>query len=235
VKTSRTCALALASLAAAFGVGTGCASKSSGTATLASSDPAFEGADAVDAVDQFIAAHPVDTSQPNWKTRVSRPPAVAFPEGRSYEWILTTSEGMIRIRLLPEAAPHHVASTIYLTRLGFYDGLTFHRVIPGFMAQGGDPLGNGTGGPGYRYSGEISKKLKHDKKGIVSMANSGPRSDGSQFFITFKEAQQLDGKHTIFGEVIEGTGTLRTIEQLGTKEGPPRKKIEILRSEIRVR
>jgi cyclophilin family peptidyl-prolyl cis-trans isomerase len=107
----------------------------------------------------------------------------------------------------------HVSSTIYLSRLGFYDGITFHRVIPGFMAQGGDPLGNGRGGPGYKYAGEFDKRVKHDRPGLLSMANAGPGTDGSQFFLTFVPTPHLNGKHTIFGEVVEGMETVKEIER----------------------
>jgi cyclophilin family peptidyl-prolyl cis-trans isomerase len=101
-----------------------------------------------------------------------------MPSARHYQ-------GPIDVKLLPDVTPMHASSTIYLTRLGYYDGLAFHRVIPGFMAQGGCPLGTGTGGPGYEYDGEFSPTVKHDKPGILSMANRGPGTDGSQFFLTF--------------------------------------------------
>jgi len=127
-----------------------------------------------------------------------------------------------------------VASTIYLTRLGFYDGLGFHRIIPDFMAQGGDPLGTGTGSPGFRYAGEFHKKALHDERGIVSMANAGPRTDGSQFFILFKENESLEGKHTVFGMVVEGWGPLRSREMLGTKDGEPARSVTIERAVIAV-
>jgi peptidyl-prolyl cis-trans isomerase B (cyclophilin B) len=193
----------------------------------------FAGVDATVSIDEFIAAHPVDKNNPAWKTRVPRPPTVQFDPAKTYYWSLSTSEGFIKIKLRPDFAPRHVASTIYLTRLGFYDDLTFHRIIPGFMAQGGDPLGTGAGGPGFRYAGEFkSKKAKHDERGIVSMANAGPRTDGSQFFILFKENEALDGKHTVFGEVLEGKGTLRTMEALGSKSGKPRRPVTIRRAVI---
>ena len=160
---------------------------------------------------------------------------VPFPRDRIYSWMLFTNLGLMRVELMPETAPQHVGATIYLTRLGFYDGLSFHRVIPKFMAQGGDPTGTGKGGPGFRYGGEFPRRNAptHDERGVVSMANAGPRSDGSQFFILFDEAHHLDGKHTIFGRLVEGLGTLRLIEQLGTEKGTPSEPVVIERAEIR--
>jgi peptidyl-prolyl cis-trans isomerase B (cyclophilin B) len=113
----------------------------------------------------------------------------------------------------------HVSSTIYLARLGFYDGVIFHRVITGFMAQGGDPLGQGIGGPGYDYDGEYSDSARHDRPGLLSMANAGPGTDGSQFFITFVPTPHLDDKHTIFGEVVEGMETVQQLEKGGSSSG----------------
>jgi len=194
--------------------------------------PVWGGADPIVVIDEFIAARAIDKSNPDWKTNVPRPPRLRFDPTRSYYWFLTTSEGLVKIELYPEPSPYHVSNVVYLTRLGFYDGLTFHRVIPRFMAQGGDPLGNGTGDPGYRLGGEFDEDLTHDAAGIVSTANSGPRTDGSQFFILFKEQPGLDGKHTIFGKVVEGKGTMNMIELQGSKDGTPRKQIEIRRAEI---
>ena len=187
---------------------------------------------ALEAIDSFIDEHPVDRTRADWKTRVPHPPFVHFGPSPRYYWLLHTNAGLLKIELFPEYAPHHVSSTIYLTRLGFYDGLDFHRIVPGFMAQGGDPLGDGSGSPGFRYAGEFHKKAKHDDRGVVSTANAGPRTDGSQFFILFKKQPDLDGKHTVFGRVVEGLGTLRSIERAGTKEGKPRLKVIIERAEI---
>jgi cyclophilin family peptidyl-prolyl cis-trans isomerase len=129
----------------------------------------------------------------------------------------------------------HVSSTIYLTRLGFYDGSSFHRVITGFMAQGGDPLGNGTGGPGYQYGGEFSPSVKHDKGGLLSMANAGPGTDGSQFFLTFVPTPWLDGRHTIFGEVVSGQETLKALEKGGTQQGRPTESLQLTKATIVVK
>jgi cyclophilin family peptidyl-prolyl cis-trans isomerase len=128
----------------------------------------------------------------------------------------------------------HVSSTIYLTRLGFYDELAFHRVIPGFMAQGGCPVGRGTGGPGYEYDGEFDPKVKHDRPNLLSMANRGPGTDGSQFFITFVPTPHLNGKHTIFGEVMAGAKTVRELEKRGSNSGQPTEPLKINKASISV-
>ena len=142
--------------------------------------------------------------------------------------------GDIEIRLMPEVAPKHVTSTVYLTTLGFYDDIVFHRVIPGFMAQGGDPTGTGTSGPGYQYDGEFSPDVRHDRPGLLSMANAGAGTDGSQFFLTFVETPWLDDKHTIFGEVTEGLDSLKAMEQKGSRGGETTERIELRSAKIAV-
>ena len=117
---------------------------------------------------------------------------------------MQTSQGEIHIELFENEAPNTVANMIELSEQGFYDGLVFHRVINDFMIQGGDPLGTGSGGPGYRFQDEIHSDLKHSGPGILSMANAGPNTNGSQFFITHKATPWLDGKHSVFGKVIQG-------------------------------
>ncbi len=115
---------------------------------------------------------------------------------------ITTDKGNIQIGLFADQAPLTVANFVNLAQRGFYDGLTFHRVIPDFMVQGGCPEGTGTGGPGYNFKDEFVPSLKHEKPGVLSMANSGPGTNGSQFFITHVPTTWLDGKHTVFGEVL---------------------------------
>jgi cyclophilin family peptidyl-prolyl cis-trans isomerase len=162
-----------------------------------------------------------------WKIQLEKPKIMSFDKGKRYYWILSTNKGIIKIELMPDVAPMHVTSTIYLTQKGFYDGLTFHRIIPGFMAQGGCPFGNGTGDPGYKYDGEFSDDVKHNKPYMVSMANAGSGTDGSQFFITFASASHLDGKHTIFGEVVDGKDVVQKLETYGSSDGTPKETIVI--------
>jgi peptidyl-prolyl cis-trans isomerase B (cyclophilin B) len=115
---------------------------------------------------------------------------------------MNTSKGVIHLRLYPQQAPVTVANFVNLAKRGFYDGLSFHRVIDDFMIQGGCPLGSGTGGPGYNFEDECTPELRHDAPGKLSMANAGPATNGSQFFITHVETPWLDGKHTVFGSII---------------------------------
>jgi peptidyl-prolyl cis-trans isomerase B (cyclophilin B) len=124
---------------------------------------------------------------------------------------ITTARGPIKIQLFADATPITVANFANLAQRGYYDGLTFHRVIADFMIQGGCPSGSGTGGPGYKFGDEIVATLKHTKGGILSMANAGPGTNGSQFFITHGATPWLDGKHTVFGEVTEGKAIVDAI------------------------
>ena len=116
--------------------------------------------------------------------------------------IIETSKGTINLKLFAEQTPVTVGNFVNLARRGYYNGLKFHRVIPDFMIQGGCPFGDGQGGPGYKFQDEFVKELRHSKPGILSMANSGPLTNGSQFFITHVDTPWLDGKHTVFGEVV---------------------------------
>jgi peptidyl-prolyl cis-trans isomerase A (cyclophilin A) len=130
--------------------------------------------------------------------------------------VFDTSRGVFKIELFRQGAPLTSGNFIALVKRGFYDGLIFHRVIDGFMIQGGDPNGNGTGGPGYVIKDEFSPRLKHDKPGVLSMANAGPNTGGSQFFITLAPAPWLDGKHSVFGQVIEGMDVVAAIGKVKT-------------------
>ena len=129
----------------------------------------------------------------------------------SQQATIQTTKGDITVVLYPEEAPETVKNFVKLAQDGFYDGIIFHRVIPNFMIQTGDPNGNGTGGPGYTFDDEISPNLKHDGPGILSMANRGPNTNGSQFFITLVATPWLDGKHTIFGRVDKGMDVVEAI------------------------
>ena len=127
--------------------------------------------------------------------------------------LLETSMGSITIELFKEKAPITVRNFLGYVKDGYYDGLTFHRVIKDFMIQGGDPQGNGSGGPGYKFPDEFDASLKHDAPGVLSMANSGPGTNGSQFFITHVPTPWLDGKHSVFGQVTQGQEVVNAIEQ----------------------
>lgn len=142
-------------------------------------------------------------------------PEMTIQTNNSYTAILDTNKGEIVVELFASDAPKTVNNFVFLSREGFYNGVIFHRVIPGFMAQGGDPTGTGTGGPGYKFEDEFAPNLKHDSPGILSMANAGPNTNGSQFFITFVPTPHLDGVHSVFGKVIDGMDTLNGIGEAG--------------------
>ena len=139
--------------------------------------------------------------------------------------IVHTDKGQIEGTLFASKTPMTCANFLNLAHIGFYDGVTFHRVISDFMIQGGDPTGTGRGGPGYRFPDEIHKELKHTKPGLFSMANAGPNTNGSQFFITHVPTPHLDGKHAVFGEVTKGQDIVDSVKQGDTIES-----IEILDS-----
>ena len=137
-----------------------------------------------------------------------------------------TSRGNIVCDLFPDVAPNTVNNFVFLAKEGFYDGTKFHRVIPDFMVQGGDPKGNGTGGPGYRFNDELTPgKYKKHQRGSLSMANAGPNTNGSQFFITHIVTDWLDGKHTVFGQVTSGQDVVDQV-----KQGDVLKKVTITES-----
>ncbi len=202
-------------------------------------DDAFTKKDkAIVAIDKFLAAHKPNQKRDGWRQSMAEPKPVAFAVDRDYCWHLATSCGEITVRLFPAAAPMHCTSVVYLARAGFYDGLTFHRAIKGFMAQGGCPLGSGNGNAGYTMAGELDPSLKHDRKGLLSTANEDgkDKTDGSQFFVTFAPAPHLDGKHTIFGEVVSGMDAVEAMDALGGEgdSQQPKQKITIERAWITV-
>ena len=155
------------------------------------------------------AARPLVKTPPAQRANAYKaPPPMTIDPKKMYTATFKLDKGDIVIELFADKAPRTVNNFVFLAREGFYDGVTFHRVIPGFMAQGGDPTGAGSSGPGYRFADEFHPALKHDKPGILSMANGGPNTNGSQFFITFAPTPHLDGYHSVFGQVIQGMDVL---------------------------
>src|SRR5216110_3212029 len=145
-----------------------------------------------------------------------------------------TSMGNFTIELFEEQVPKTVGNFVTLTEKNFYDGVIFHRVIDGFMIQGGDPTGTGRGGPGYQFADEIHPKLKHTSEGILSMANAGPNTNGSQFFITLTPTPHLDGRHTVFGKVSEGMDVVRNIGKTKTSKPGDRPVVEVVMNKVTI-
>jgi cyclophilin family peptidyl-prolyl cis-trans isomerase len=145
--------------------------------------------------------------------RYSKPFDIKINPTQTYTATLETNRGPIVMQLYAAQTPRTVNNFVCLAEDGYYDGVTFHRVIENFMIQGGDPTGTGRGGPGYNFKDEFDPKLKHDRPGVLSMANAGPNTNGSQFFITHVPTPWLDGKHTVFGQVISGQDVVNAIEQ----------------------
>jgi cyclophilin family peptidyl-prolyl cis-trans isomerase len=141
----------------------------------------------------------------------SKYPALEIDKTKTYHAVLHTDKGDIKVQLFADKVPNTVNNFVFLARQGFYDGTFFHRVISDFMVQGGDPTGTGRGGPGYKFADEFHPSLKHDKPGVLSMANAGAGTNGSQFFITHVATPWLDNKHSIFGQVVEGLDVLMSI------------------------
>jgi peptidyl-prolyl cis-trans isomerase B (cyclophilin B) len=142
-----------------------------------------------------------------------RAPEMTISPDKDYYATFRTERGPIRVKLFADKASATVNNFVFLAREGYYDGTTFHRVIKDFMVQGGDPTGTGAGGPGYRIRDEFHEDLKHDKPGVLSMANAGPNTGGSQFFITHAATPWLDGRHAVFGEVVEGMEVVYAIRE----------------------
>lgn len=156
------------------------------------------------------APAPAPTPTPKPKT-YSAPPPVTIDTSKQYTATIETEKGNLVLELFAKDVPVTVNNFVFLARDGFYDGTTFHRVIPDFMAQGGDPTGTGRGGPGYKFDDEFTEHTH--VAGALSMANSGPNTNGCQFFITYTPQHGLDGKHSVFGQLIGGMDVLQAIEQ----------------------
>jgi peptidyl-prolyl cis-trans isomerase B (cyclophilin B) len=156
----------------------------------------------------------------------------AYSQGKELKVRITTNKGVIEGKLFHSEVPRTVSNFVELSRKGFYNGLTFHRVVPNFMIQGGDPKGNGTGGPGYAFADEFVSTLRHSKPGIFSMANSGPDTNGSQFFITVKDTPHLDNRHTVFGEVTSGMDVVNAISTSPITGERPTSEIKMEKVEI---
>jgi cyclophilin family peptidyl-prolyl cis-trans isomerase len=150
---------------------------------------------------------------PDQTQQWSKSPAMEIDPKKTYHATLETSKGKIKVELFAGKTPKTVNNFVFLANQGFYNGTKFHRVIPNFMVQGGDPTGTGRGGPGYRFEDEFDPSLRHDKPGMLSMANAGPGTNGSQFFITHVPTPWLDGKHSVFGQVVEGLEVLFAIPE----------------------
>jgi len=147
------------------------------------------------------------------KKQWNTPPAMQIDPEKSYRVMMETDKGTIELELYPQYAPKTVNNFVFLAREGFYDGVTFHRVISNFVIQGGDPTGTGAGGPGYKFEDEFKgNPLKHET-GSLSMANAGPGTNGSQFFITHSPQPHLNGHHTVFGKVVNGQDVVNAIRQ----------------------
>jgi len=158
----------------------------------------------------------VDEAALQW----SSPPLMQIDPSKFYEAVFKTELGDFRVRLFPEQAPITVNNFVFLAMQGYYDNTTFHRVLPGFMAQGGDPTGTGAGGPGYAFQDEFDSDLQFDRAGLLAMANRGPDTNGGQFFITYAPTPHLTGLHTIFGEVVEGAEVLNELTPRDPQANP---------------
>jgi peptidyl-prolyl cis-trans isomerase B (cyclophilin B) len=146
---------------------------------------------------------------PEWKS----PPEMQIDPAKAYKVVIETSRGVIELELYPQHAPKTVNNFVFLAKQGFYDDVSFHRVIKNFMIQGGDPTGTGRGGPGYKFEDELKENPPKHETGVISMANAGPNTNGSQFFITHSPQPHLNGRHTVFGKVVRGRDVVDAIQQ----------------------
>lgn len=157
------------------------------------------------------------------KMKWSRPPEMRIDINKTYKVTVDTTKGLIEMELYAQHAPKTVNNFVFLAKKGFYDGVSFHRVIPNFVIQGGDPTGTGRGGPGYHFEDEVEDNPLTHERGVISMANAGPNTNGSQFFITHSPQTHLNGKHTVFGKVVKG---LDIVDEI--RVGDKMKRITIL-------
>jgi cyclophilin family peptidyl-prolyl cis-trans isomerase len=178
------------------------------------------------------APGPAPAPAPKPKT-YSSPPAMVIDTGKQYTATIETEKGSMVAELFAKDVPKTVNNFVFLAREGFYDGTTFHRVIPGFMVQGGDPTGTGRGGPGYKFDDEFTGHTH--EAGTLSMANAGPNTNGSQFFITFTPQHGLDGKHSVFGQLIEGMDVLEKLTPRDPNQNPQFEGDKIIRITIEER
>ena len=146
------------------------------------------------------------------------PPPLLADTSKKYTAYIETEKGTLVLELFAEEVPRTVSNFVHLAEQGYYDGTTFHRVLPGFMAQGGDPTGTGAGGPGYKFADEFTDH--YHVAGSLSMANAGPNTNGSQFFITYEATPWLDGKHSVFGQLIEGMDVLKSLTPRDPSSNP---------------
>ncbi|HVF76122.1 MAG TPA: peptidylprolyl isomerase [Acidimicrobiales bacterium] len=159
--------------------------------------------------------------------RWDAPPAMEIDPSRRYTAEMVTSHGTMKLALDPASAPKTVNSFVFLARQGFYDGVIFHRIIPGFVLQGGDPTGTGTGGPGYKFEDELPAPGRYEL-GSLAMANAGPNTNGSQFFvISGPDGMRLPPQYALFGKVVSGIDVVTTIDALGTRSGQPTERVVI--------
>ena len=219
----------------------GCVLQTPGAESPAATEPAqatpvatsSAGSTVAGPTETLVPTSTTSAVRPAGRTRYSSPPAMTLDSAFDYVADFRTSQGGFRVKLLASQAPVTVNNFVFLAQQGFYDGLTFHRVIENFMIQGGDPTGNGAGGPGYVFQDEIVPGLVFDQPGKLAMANAGPGTNGSQFFITTVPTLHLNGNHTIFGEVTEGQAVVTAISRVATNNrDAPLQRVVIERIEI---
>jgi cyclophilin family peptidyl-prolyl cis-trans isomerase len=201
-------------------------------ANVRSTEPAI--AAIQDYIERNLQSRRIDRTAPDWRLSTPMRPKVSFSASRTYVWTLDTEFGAVQIRLRADTAPEHVANVVYLTLLGFFDGLAIHRIVPGKALETGDPAEDGKGGPGYAFSPETNA-AKHDRRGLVSAVSMGDSTDDSKFRITFAADSSIPAHSTLFGDVESGLEVLQKIESLGSPDGKPTRHIAIRTARISIR